>query len=169
MPRHISVGLGFHPKHAKNSLQRIENEVSQFRRLIRNPRVVAFGEIGLDHSEPMKYWAYQVELLEKVRPFLEDRHVLVVRCCGMDGDCGTEAFLLLLYVRSHQPIHLHCFTGNKYVVERWLEVFPRTFFGFTNLAGRFDENQIAALCNLEKSRLLLKSDSPYFPIRRSEV
>ena len=73
------------------------------------------------------------------------------------------------YVRSHQPMHLHCFTGNKYVVERWLEVFPRTFFGFTNLAGRFDENQIAALCSLEESRLLLESDSPNFPIRRSEV
>ena len=172
MPRHISVGLGFHPKHAKNSLPRIEDEVSQFRRLIRNPRVVAFGEIGLDHSEPMKYWAYQVELLEKVLPFLEDRHVLVVYCRGMDGDCGTEAFLLLLYVlrkyvRSHQPMHLHCFTGNRYVVERWLEVFPRTFFGFTNLAGRFDEHQIAALCSLEESRLLLESYSPYF--QRSEV
>ena len=38
----------------------------------------------------MNYWAYQVKLLEKVLPFLEDRHVLVVHCRGMDGDCGTE-------------------------------------------------------------------------------
>ena len=108
---------------------------------------MAFGEIGLDHSEPMKFWANQVELLQKLLPFLEDRHVLVIHCRGMHGDCGTEAFLLLLhflrkYVRSHQPVHLHCFTGNKYVVERWLEVFPRTFFGITNLVNKFDDHQI---------------------------
>ena len=174
IPQHIYVGLGFHPKHAKNTPARIEDEVHQFQRLIKNPRVVAFGEIGLDHSEPMKYWANQVELLQKLLPFLEDRHVLVIHCRGMHGDCGTEAFLLLLhflrkYVRSHQPVHLHCFTGNKYVVERWLEVFPRTFFGFTNLVNKFDEHQIAALCSLEESRLLLESDSPYFPVKDSRV
>lgn len=174
MPQQISVGLGFHPKHAKNSVARIEDEVRQFRRLLRNPRVVAFGEVGLDHSEPMKYWAYQVELLEKVLPFLEDRHVLVIHCRGMQGDCGTEAFMLLLYflrknVRSHQSVHLHCFTGNSYVLERWLEVFPRTYFGFTNKVRTFNESQIAALCSIEESRLLLESDSPYFPIQGSRV
>lgn len=168
------MGLGFHPKHAKNSVGRIEDEVSQLRRLLRNSRVVAFGEVGLDHSEPMKYWAYQVELLEKVLPLIEDRHVLVIHCRGMEGDCGTEAFLLLLfflrrYVRSHQPVHLHCFTGNKYVLERWLEVFPRTYFGFTNKVRTFNDSQIAALCSIEESRLLLESDAPYFPVKGSRV
>ena len=174
MPGHMSVGVGFHPKHARNSVARIDDEVRQFRRIISNPRVIAFGEIGLDHTMPMKYWAYQVDLLKKVLPYLEDRHILVIHCRGMDGDCGTEAFLLLLHilrkhVRSHQAIHLHCFTGNTYVVNRWLQVFPRTFFGFTNLARQFDEDQVAALCSLEEGRLLLETDAPYFPIPGNEV
>ena len=119
IPHHIYVGLGFHPKHAKNIPARTEDEVHQFQRLIKNPRVVAFGEIGLDHSKPMKYWAYQVELLQMLLPFLEDRFVL---------SCG-----------------------------------------FTNLVNMLDDHHIAAFCSLEESRLLLESDSPYFPIKDSKV
>ena len=97
MPEHIGVGIGFHPRHARNSRSSIDEGVRQLRRLLRHPRVIAFGEVGLDHTEPLKYWAYQVELLEKVLPYLEDRHVLLIHCRGMIGDCGTEAFLLLLH------------------------------------------------------------------------
>lgn len=174
MPEHISVGIGLHPKHAKKSVARVNEEVRQLQRLLRHPRVVAFGEVGLDHSEPLKYWAYQIELLEKVLPYLEDRHVLVIHCRGMHGDCGTEAFLLLLhflkkYVRPHQPLHLHCFTGNSYVLDRWLEVFPRTYFGFTNRVRSFNRHQIEALCRIDENRLLLESDAPYFPIEGATV
>ena len=97
MPEHIGVGIGFHPRHARNSRSSIDEGVRQLRRLLTHPRVVAFGEVGLDHTEPLKYWAYQVEFLEKVLPYLEDRHVLVIHCRGMIGDCSTEAFLLLLH------------------------------------------------------------------------
>ena len=100
--------------------------------------------------------------------------MLVIHCRGMRGDCGTEVFSLLLhflrkYVRSHQPIHIHCFTGYCYVLERWLEVFPRTHFGFTSKVRSFDQHQIAALCKLEENRLLLESDAPYFPVEGSRV
>lgn len=102
IPEHISVGIGIHLKHARNSVARTD-EVRQLRMLLRHPSVVAFGEVGLDHSDPLKYWAYQVELLEKLLPSLEDRHVLVIHCRGMHGDCGTEAFLLLLpFLRKHE-------------------------------------------------------------------
>ena len=67
-------------------------------------------------------------------------------------------------VRSFQPIHMHCFTGNQYVLDRWLEVFPHTYFGFTNLGRTFNADQITALCNIDERRLLLESDAPYFPV-----
>ncbi|KAH3811585.1 uncharacterized metal-dependent hydrolase YcfH-like [Dreissena polymorpha] len=122
----------------------------------------------------MTYWAYQVELLEKILPFLEDRHVLVIHFRGMEGDCSTEAFLLLLYVlkryvRTHHPIHLHCFTGNRYVQDRWLERFPGTYFGFNNEVRKFSSDQLEALQNVEDSRLLLETDAPYFPAPGSRV
>ena len=168
LPSSIMVGAEIHPRHARNRASHIEADVRHLRRLLQHPRVIALGEVGLDHTEPIESWASQVKLLEKVFPLIKDRHVLVIQCHGMDGDCCTEAFMLLLHfmkkrVRSFQPIHQHCFTGNQYVLDRWLEVFPETYFGFTNLARTFNANQITALCNIEERRLLLESDAPYFP------
>lgn len=174
LPSHVGVGVGFHPRHARHSVSTTEADAHVFRRLLAHPRVIAFGEVGLDHTEPMRHWANQVDLLELILPALEDRHVLVLHCRGMDGDCGTEAFLLLLHflrkhVRSRHPIHLHCFTGNQFVLARWIEVFPRTYFGFTNKVTSFDENQIGALQAVEENRLLIESDAPYFAPRGSRV
>ncbi|KAH3842572.1 hypothetical protein DPMN_116069 [Dreissena polymorpha] len=80
LPQYISVGVGIHPRHACYSVVQVNQAVERFQNLLANPCMVAFGEVGLDHSEPMKYWAYQVEMLEKMLPFLEDRHVLVIHC-----------------------------------------------------------------------------------------
>ena len=98
----------------------------------------------------------------------------MIHCRGLKGDCGTEVFLLLLHflkknVRPHQQMHLHCFTGNSYVLDRWLEVFPRTYFGFTNKVKYFNQHQIAALCKIDENRLMLESDAPYFPIEGETV
>ena len=73
------------------------------------------------------------------------------------------------YIRSGHPIHLHCFTGDQYVLQKWLETFPRTYFGFTNLVDSYTYDQIAALREIEESRLLLESDAPYCPSRGNRV
>lgn len=174
LPEFIGVGIGYHPKHATDSRAKINEEVRHLRRLLRHPRIVALGEVGLDHSEPHRNWSYQLDLLEKVLLYLEDRHVLVIHCRAMEDDCGTEVYLLLLRflrkkVRHHQPIHLHCFAGNSYVLRRWLDIFPRTYFGFTNMVKKFDRDQIKALCEIDENRLLLESDAPYFPIEGQRV
>ena len=123
LPGDMVVAVGLHPRHARDKVSSMDRDIRRMVRLLQNPRVTALGEIGLDHTEPMRHWPYQVELLERILPKLQDGHVLVLHCRGMKGDCGTEAYLLLLhflkkYVRSSHPIHLHCFTGNQYVVQR---------------------------------------------------
>ena len=92
IPQYISIGVGIHPRHARYSVARVNQTVERFQTLLANPRVTVFGEVGINHKEPMKYWAFQVEMLERMLPFLEDRHVLVIHCRGMEDDCGTEAF-----------------------------------------------------------------------------
>ncbi|KAH3822973.1 hypothetical protein DPMN_124767 [Dreissena polymorpha] len=93
LPQYISVGLGIHPRHAlKYSVTLVNQAVKTFQNLLGNPCMAVFGEVGLHHTEPIKCWAYQVEMLEKILPFLEDRHVLVIHCHGMEDDCGTEGF-----------------------------------------------------------------------------
>ena len=59
LPEHISVGIGFHPKHAKNNPTWIEDGFQQLKQLLRHLHVVALDEVGLDHSLTMKYKAYR--------------------------------------------------------------------------------------------------------------
>ena len=170
----MRVAKGLHPRHASFPVRKMDEAIRCFTSLIQHPRVCALGEVGLDRTEPVRDWSSQLILLEKVLPLLQDRHVLILHCRGMDGDCGTEAFLqLLLFVRKHvkpaHPIHLHCFTGNCYVVERWLQTFPNTFFGFTNKIKSFRPDQIDALKMLGEDHLLLESDAPYFTVGRHRV
>ncbi|KAH3884413.1 hypothetical protein DPMN_008391 [Dreissena polymorpha] len=130
-PRTITVTLGIHPRHASRSTHTIKEWLERLERLLlRSDRVVAVGEIGLDHSEPPLNWHLQMELLRLTIPLVKGNHVLVLHCRGMEDDCGTEAFMLLLNQLKSLPrtqgIHLHCFTGNAYVLSRWLERFPET-------------------------------------------
>jgi len=90
----------------------------------------------------------------------------------MNGDDGTEAYLTLLAllrlsVERTQFIHLHCFTGNAYVLNRWLEFFPNTYLGFTD--RKFSASQVQALKLVEENKLLLESDAPYFPKAHGRV
>ncbi|MCG8048540.1 MAG: TatD family hydrolase [Candidatus Thiodiazotropha endolucinida] len=168
LPKDMHVAAGIHPRHAHRGHRFVEESIQDLSVLLQNPRVKALGEVGLDHTEQMKNWHLQVDLLNRVLPLLQDHHVLVIHCRGMKNDCGTEVYLLLLHVlqqhvRPNQPIHLHCFAGNPYVLQRWLAVYPRTYFGFTNMVKSFRPDQIEALKSIEETRLLLESDAPYFP------
>ncbi|KAH3850500.1 hypothetical protein DPMN_092912 [Dreissena polymorpha] len=85
----------------------------------------------------------------------------------MKNDCGTEAYLLLLHhlkkrISRMQRIHLHCCTGYPYVLERWLEQFPETWFGFTSMVKNFDRYKRDSLNLVKEYRHLLETDAPYF-------
>ncbi|XP_023932814.1 putative deoxyribonuclease TATDN2 [Lingula anatina] len=138
------------------------------------PLVTAFGEVGFDHTEAMSKWQDQVELLHRLLPFLEARHLLVVHCRGVRGDSGDCEFAIrsLLFhlklggVPQSQRIHFHCFTGTKSLLEIWGRQQPNTFFGFTRVAATFNKNQVAALRAVPDSKLLLESDAPYFASKK---
>ena len=171
----IAVAVGIHPRHASSlKKDRLTGVLETLKPLLDHPRVKAVGEVGLDRTEPVEAWSSQLMLLERVLPLLKDGQVLVLHCRGVDGDCGTEAFLQFLcftqkYVRPHQRIHLHCFTGNQYVVDRWLKEFPNTFFGFANKIRTFSPDQVEALKSLREDRLLLESDAPYFSVGKQRT
>ncbi|XP_069138840.1 putative deoxyribonuclease TATDN2 [Argopecten irradians] len=86
----------------------------------------------------------------------------------MPGNNGTEAYMLLLNlvkkgVPKDQRIHLHCFSGDEYVLDQWSSVFPNLYFGFTRLVSSFSGSQTRALRAVRQDRTLLETDSPYFP------
>ncbi|KAH3787776.1 hypothetical protein DPMN_165905 [Dreissena polymorpha] len=122
------------------SNDRINHALDRVRNMRKSERVVGLWEIGLDHSVSDKQWPRQNYLVRAMLHMISDRHVAVVRCRGAPGDSGVEAYLLLLHLLSPisrtQRFHVHCFTGDTYVLTKWLEAFPYTCFSFNrNVQG----------------------------------
>ena len=106
--------------------------------------VSALCEKGVDHSVPMQYWVRQTLNIQKILGCLSIRaqKVLVVKCIGMMGQDPSEAYgiqrtFLHHFVLGVQLIHMHCFDGNKDVVNRWLQFFPFTCFSFVRIVDNF--------------------------------
>ena len=166
----VLVTVGLHPKDANEVT---DETLGRMRTLLKRPEVVGLGEVGIDHSVPPKYWGRQLRALNSTLTLLQDRHVLVIHCRNMESSGQiSEAYYTLLYhlqprVRKEQNIHLHCFSGSADLVSEWKSNFPNTYFGFTRMVDKFDEDQIGGLQAVEDDKILLETDAPYFQFSRT--
>lgn len=90
----------------------------------------------------------------------------------MKDQDNTEAYDLLCQTLQNclgmgVLIHLHCFDGGLEVVKQWLEAYPNSYFGFTNMVGTFTGEVARAVRELPEGRLLLETDAPYFHVGRN--
>ena len=161
--RRFHVSLGARPKCNVS-----EAQLDRLADLLEMPEVSALGEIGVDHSVPIQYWARQTVNMQRLLGCLSIRaqKILVVKCRGMVGQDPSEAYDILRtslhqFVPGVQLIHLHCFDGDSNVVDRWLQSFPFTYFSFARVVDTFEEGQREALRNLDDARLLLETNSPF--------
>ncbi|XP_033758156.1 putative deoxyribonuclease TATDN2 [Pecten maximus] len=170
LPRDMVVAVRLHPKTKFQSFREVDDCFRHLRKLVQQERVTAVGEVGLDHTVPMRDWHYQMVNLQKILPLVTTRHVLVLHCRGMSHDNGTEVYMLLLSlvrqgVSRDQRIYLHCFNGDRYVLDQWTTAFPNLYLGFTRLVTSFTPHQSEALRKVEEGRILLETDAPYFSVR----
>ena len=161
--RGFHVSLGARPK-----CDISEAQLDRLADLLEMPEVAALGEIGVDHSVPIQYWARQTVNMQRLLGCLSTRahKILVVKCRGMVGQDPSEAYDILRtclhqFLSDVQLIHLHCFDGDSDVVNRWLQSFPFTYFSFARVVDTFEEGQREALRNLDDARLLLETNSPF--------
>ena len=157
--------MGVHPKHV-NELGSAKFQLLSS--LLRSPRVVALGEVGLDRSVPSSKWQEQRVVLRKVLTLLTSDRVLILHLRGARQDPtgqDVSADCILMLIEAHvdrmQRIHLHCFKGNREMVGRWLTHFPNAHFGFTAAVTSFSDEQIEGLRSIPEDKLLLETDSPY--------
>ncbi|MES9881796.1 MAG: TatD family hydrolase [Sedimenticola sp.] len=162
-----TVAVGLHPKQAARCT---DADLTTFGSLLTAPETVGFGEVGLDETVGDDDYRRQFDILDRILPHLEDRHVLILHCREARNSSDGHVYHALLellkpVVHPHHPIHLHCFCGGKSVVDNWLNNFPRTYFGFTQMAGQFKGTKLDGLRSISPDRLLLETDAPYFPFR----
>jgi TatD DNase family protein len=154
--------IGIHPHEAE-----LANAVAYVRmeKLAKNPKVIAWGEIGLDyfydHSPRDVQQRVFVEQMELARAA---RLPIVIHCRPSDGSENAWDDCLRLIAEQWAPSGLggvlHCFTGNVEQAKRALDMgFMISFAGNVTFPKAQGIRDAAREVPLE--RMLIETDSPY--------
>ena len=154
--------IGLHPEEVKADW---ENVLSQMRRRVDDPAVIAIGEVGLDFYWSREYEKEQLAAFEQqVRWSVETRLPLMIHC----RKAQNELVAILRRYRKELPGGVfHCFTGNAHEAEELLD-----FEGFALGIGgvlTFRKSHLPEVlpAAVPLSRLVLETDAPYMaPVPR---
>ncbi|XP_070538436.1 uncharacterized metal-dependent hydrolase YcfH-like [Ptychodera flava] len=118
---------------------------------------------------PSSSWKRQEETLVRLLEVGMPRKPIIMHIRGTHADkysidvSGCAMKIMHQCCAPLQCVHLHCFTGNRWLVHRWMKAFPNIYFGFTGRVVKFYSVQRQPLQEVPADRLLIKTDSPYFP------
>lgn len=159
--------VGIHPEENSKSKFLSSKQIlkSKLLKLLKQPKVVAVGECGLDFlpetSEEEK--SAQKELFKfNIDLAKETKLPLVVHCRNASGD-----IFQLLNANDQLPVMMHCFTGN---MEQMRECVRRgwyiSFGGIVTFKSSHELREVAKM--VPEDKLLIETDAPYLapePIR----
>src|SRR6184192_4126627 len=158
----IYATIGIHPHEAKLATDADFEELGQ---LARTPKVIAWGEIGLDY-----FYDHSPRDVQK-RVFLKQleragaaRLPVVIHCRPSDGSDNAWQDCLSLLEQHWRATSLggilHCFTGNWSYAKRALDLgFMISFAG--NITFPKAQNIRDAAKEVPLDRMLIETDSPF--------
>jgi len=150
----IYATVGYHPHNADEADPR---DLEKLRALASEPKVVAWGEIGLDffrrHSPPEK----QVKAFERQLDIASEQGLPVII---HDRDAHTDLLRILKSRKKQYRGVIHCFSGNYDLAMALIELgFCISFPGTVTYKNAVDTQAVATRIPLE--RLLVETDCPY--------
>jgi TatD DNase family protein len=153
----IYAAIGIHPE---SGAEWNETSKSILRELYRQyPRIVAYGEIGLDYhwntlpkDRQQSIFAEQIEFAAELNPKLP----LIIHCRDAQDDLRD----ILKESKRSAPVVMHCFTGDIAAAEQNIDAGYYLGIGgvITFKKSELLRNAIAAA---PLDRLLLETDAPY--------
>ncbi len=151
----VYASIGVHPHEVKHVQ---DNWYDEFRRLAKNKKVVAYGEIGLDyhynHSSPK-------EQRERFREQIQLARELNLPVIIHTREAQEDTIAILKEERA-QDIGgvFHCFSGDAWLAKGALELgFYLSFSGILTFQNATMLREIAKTVPLD--RLLIETDCPY--------
>jgi TatD DNase family protein len=154
----IYATIGIHPQHAGEAK---EANYEQLAALAKNPKVLAWGEMGLDYHWPEPARDVQKEVFHRqLGQAREHKLPIVIHCRDAWDDC------LEILETDWKPSGLggvlHCFTGTLDDARRGMEMgFMVSFAGNVTYPKMQSLRDVARELPLE--RLLTETDSPFLP------
>lgn len=152
----VVCSVGTHPHYASEESDVTAEELIEY---ARHPRVVAFGEVGLDYF-------YQKSSREDQETGFRT-HIAAARETGLpvvihtrDADADAKRILREEMARGSFSALLHCYTGGRELAESALELgLYVSFSGILAFPKSAELRELAATIPLD--RLLVETDSPY--------
>lgn len=158
----IYATIGIHPHEAKLAT---DSDFEELARLAKNPKVIAWGEIGLDyyydHSPRETQRAVFLRQLELARAA---RLPIVIHCRPSEASENAWDDCISI-LREHWASSglrgiLHCFTGSQAHVNAALDMgFMISFAGNITFPKAQNIREVAATVPLE--RMFIETDSPF--------
>jgi len=152
----IYASVGIHPHEAKEVTQQHLDELAH---LARHPKVIAWGEIGLDYFYDHSPREVQATVF---RSQMELAHAaklpIIIHCRDAWEDCLAQ--IEMHWKATGLGGILHCFTGTLEQAKRGLEMgFYISFAGNSTYPKTQNIREVAKEIPLE--RMLIETDSPF--------
>lgn len=148
--------VGTHPTHADEPF-----DVSYYRELAKDKKVVAIGECGLDYFRVSKdsKGAQEKIFIEHIELANELGRPLMLHIRPSEGsvDAYEDAFVIL---RNHAKVigNLHFFAGTYEIAKKFWDIgYTTSFTGVITFASQYDE----VIKNAPLSMLHAETDAPY--------
>ncbi|MCM8786641.1 MAG: TatD family hydrolase [Candidatus Omnitrophica bacterium] len=157
----IYSSIGFHPFSSKSYLPSLLSDYQEL--ILKNKKIVAIGEIGLDFKA-LDFVSFEIQ--EKI---FKDFILLAKKLnLALIIHNRTEDFRILEildeFFNSYHKIIFHCFSYGKEFMLKILE--KGGFISFSPNILRQNKDIISSLVNCPLESLFLETDSPYMKINQ---
>ncbi len=151
---HIYATVGMHPHDAKDLTPDV---LKTFRELAAHPKVIAFGEMGLDYYRNLSPRSIQQTAFEQQLDLAEELQMPIVI---HNRDAYTDILPILEARERRVRGVLHCFTGDVKLMQRSLAIgFHIGIGGIVTYPSAKDIQAVAR--EVPEDRLLIETDCPW--------
>ena len=151
----IYISYGIHPEHIDN-----ESKLSfiEIEKVIENPKLIAFGETGLDFYHSIQYKQKQIEIFES---HIEASKIYNLPLIIHQRNSEEEIVKVLnKFKNDNLKIVFHCFTGSKQLLEYCIE--NQYYISLSGIVTFKNANTLRKIIrNVSLDHLLIETDSPY--------
>lgn len=145
--------VGIHPQEVTKN---VDDQIEFLENLLKNDtQIVAIGECGLEFTEGVDKTAQEKLFRGQIALSLKHDKPLIVH----SRDAAEETIEILKSYKNLKGV-IHCYTGGKKRVKRYLEISDSWYFGIDgNVTYEVGLAEVASI--IPKDRLVLETDTPF--------
>ena len=154
----VYASAGFHPIYIKDKNEKVEDIINEnfYSKIVKNLKVVAIGEIGLD------YYHTKDENLKELQKKVLRRQIEIAKKFSkpiiLHSREATDN--LMEIVKEFLPLNavIHCFSESGETAKKYLDMgLLISFTGIITFTDKYDET----IKNIPLDKIMIETDAPY--------